>query len=140
MKVFSRIVPLVKLAYGSLMVVLLLASFGLHAIQIAHEHQGANHHHSHSGAEPVSSNDGQSLSSLGEYMHAADKKLWIILPAPLFASLAVLLALCGSWLLLLEFVRRRVALVFYLGRYRQSLRRNYLNFLYSQGLHNPKLF
>ena len=97
------------LAFSILVTVTLLFSFGFHSVQIAHSHPGHTEHHGNTQQEGQE-HGGGSLS-LGEYMHAADKKLFIIL-----ASLSLLafsfLATFGSWEQFMVSILHRYSTVF----------------------------
>lgn len=77
---------------STLVVVALLCSFGLHSVQITHEHPGHADHHGSSSHE-----EGAPLLMLGEYMHLSDKKLFLGLAAVPFLTAGALFILFGSW-------------------------------------------
>lgn len=112
------------------MVCSLLGSFGLHAIQIAHEHQGehgahgeATSHHSSSVAENVT-----------EYLHGTEKKFFLaLLAATLLIGTFVLsttLSVCVSTDLATYVVRRRLRT--------PAEAPSLYTLLYSNGILNPK--
>lgn len=59
----------------ALIVLGLVCSFGLHTVQVTHEHFGEQHTHN--------SDSSSRVVILGEYMHLTDKKLFLI---PLFLA------------------------------------------------------
>lgn len=113
---------------------LLLASFGLHAIQIPHSHGGTQSH------EQTTDTDSSVFVSLTEYMHSAEKKLLFFIPYAMIVSEETLALLYGTWSLFLIFCAYFLALQ--LRRVRAvSLRIvNYSTLFFIKGILNPKLY
>ncbi len=74
------------------LVITLIGSFGLHSLQIphAHSHQATPHteNHKHTGEES---------SSLSEYMHASDRKLYVLALAVVLFSVGFLTFFFNTW-------------------------------------------
>jgi hypothetical protein len=108
---------------------ILVFSFGLHSLQISHEHPG----HVHKNG--ANSHQDEPLTVLGEYTHATEKKMFVFVSAvlPIFA-LASLLPLWNRFLMLVQILytqnRRRL---------KYQTHQTFLELLFSQGLLNPKL-
>ena len=115
-------------------VVALLCSFGLHSVQVQHSHYSFSHTasgHGHSHAPD--------LVLLDEYMHMADKKLFLILSLIVLLGLTFRTTYTASWI---QFVRH--LLHWYrtvLSGIRAAFSRpyNYLTLCFSQGILHPKL-
>ena len=110
----------------------LVFSFGLHAVQISHDHPGNTSHHA---AEKEGSTD--VIVSLGDFMHMADKKFFLPITLTLL-SIAALAILYGTW---------RVFMLLNERTYSFSLRRKqrtddvveyYLEYYFSRGILHPK--
>jgi hypothetical protein len=112
----------------------LLASFGLHTIDIHHSHGGA--HHAQQEEQPY-----EGASSIDEYAHTGDKKLFMLLVLS-FLWFGLLIASRNSTLFL-RVLSKVVHSVF--TRLRKWLANlncaivNWLTWMYTQGHLNPKL-
>jgi uncharacterized membrane protein len=113
---------------------LLLASFGLHSIQIPHSHGGTQSH------EQTTETDSSVFVSLAEYMHSAEKKVLFFIPSALVVSEEVLALLYGTWSLFLTFIAYFLALQ--LRRVIVATLRieNYTALIFAKGILNPKLY
>ena len=118
---------------------LIVLSFALHTVQIAHFHPGDTNptapSHQHSNSEMP-----ESLQVLGEYLHAGEKKSFFEIGQAfllsdetkriLYGSFAVFL-LCLNLLILIQFKTKRVFLL---------KLENYILELFMKGVLNPKLY
>jgi hypothetical protein len=106
---------------------ILLFSLGLHSVQVSHDHSGEQH-----------KAEGDALV-LGEYMHAAEKKLLVILASLLLLGTGIATLPFGGWpqfisqieLRYLVFFRKRKEVLFtFFG---------YLLLCFGRGILHPKL-
>jgi hypothetical protein len=120
-------------ALTALMVFVLLSSFGLHAVQISHMHPGHQGHHE-SGHQNEQDAHGEIV--LGEYMHTAEKKLFLLVLSILLLGSIFLQTSWAKFLfitnLLFDLLLRKIKELAFIIK-------NYLNLLLSQGILNPKL-
>lgn len=72
----------------------LVFSFGLHSIQIVHEHPGVAHHALQQHGDAGETEEGSTLLFFGEHMHHADKKLFLLLLA---ASVLLGFLISNNW-------------------------------------------
>ncbi len=121
-------------ALASLVVSFLIFSFGLHSIQVPHQHldhpQATTHH-----GETDRLGDFQSLTIS---MHAAEKKLFAIATQLFLLSAVVVSMLYGNWPLFMVTEMRRLRTNFHALIRKFSLPRSYLVISLRRGLLNPK--
>jgi hypothetical protein len=123
-------------------VLVLLVSFGFHAVQINHVHYGSVHTHVHSDTSATHHENTApigSIVSLGEHMHMADKKVWLIVLFVTFLSIAVRRSLFGNWETLMRGAQAYVQVV---QRFREPVHRqfSYIHDSLAQGVLHPKLY
>lgn len=129
--------PILTSILSTFVVFALLFSFGLHSLQISHSHPGHGAHHGSSQQEEK--NHGGDTLTLGEYMHAAEKKLLFIMMFALLMSAGVVAMLYGSW----EQFLLRANLLFEISSRRRKEEVlevfDYFELLFSRGILHPKL-
>lgn len=118
----------------------LLLSFGMHSVQVSHDHPGHAGHHDKTAGEHKKSNSGSS-EALGEYLHsAADKKLFVIFASVALLSVWMTGILFGNWTQFIlhenlrysSFFRKRKEVISHVLRY--------LQLFLSLGILHPKLY
>ena len=134
MKVKSRHTNKIIMALAFFVVSMLIFSFGLHSIQIPHDHQ--DHYTTHAN-EKGHVGEFERLSS---YMHVAEKKLIAMASQLLLLCASAALILFGSWSILMLYQSRRLYIGFKALSERFCVLRDYLSWCFSQGLLNPKLY
>lgn len=122
--------------------VFLLASFGMHSVQVKHMHYGESHHvhaegsgHTHSDSGSTNTDDGS--ESLSDKMHMAEKKFVVFLLAASLLFVAFFIPQDVSYRRVLAYTRTRFKA--YTKRTINSLLL-YIRLFYSSGILNPKLF
>lgn len=123
--------------FAILVVLTLLFSFGLHSVQVAHSHPNHAEHqgHTHGESQEHESNG----TALGEYMHAADKKLLLILATISMLALGFVTTLFGSWE---QFIlHKNLLLCTFFKKSREIVlsTHNYLERCFCRGILHPKL-
>ena len=136
----STSIKTLLVSISTLCVVLpLVGSIGLHAIQIAHIHPGHQDYIENSHQHDTEHESGEFLV-LGEYMHASDKKLFLsVLPAILL-SVASLALIYGSFAQFIVQANLRFLLLLQRKRVFWIITSNYLWLLFARGILNPKLY
>jgi hypothetical protein len=112
----------------------LVFSFGLHSVQVAHEHP--DHVHTFGATHET---EEHFVLALGEYMHMAEKKLYLTVPPVVQLAASVSLILFGSWALFVflnelsfvRFLRKRKEMF--------SAATDHIRITLSRGIMHPKL-
>lgn len=123
--------------FAILVVLTLLFSFGLHSVQVAHSHPNHAEHQGHTHGE--SQEHKSSGSTLGEYMHAADKKLLLILAALSMLALGLVTTLSSSWEHFILHKNLLLCTFFKKSRETALSTHNYLKWCFCKGILHPKL-
>lgn len=120
-------------------VLILLSSFGLHSIQIPHSHPGHQKFTQDTHHDEKSAQTGD-FSELTVYMHAAEKKLFLMIVS--VGSLVVVAAttVSSNWVTFLQLVSLTFALLLSRNKKRSKLIPNYLRMYFARGILNPKLY
>lgn len=126
---------------ASLAVITLLLSFGMHAVQVDHEHPNTAPSHQHTpmttAHEETVPDASATFVFLADHMHHSDKKWLLLLIASMFATVVI-----TSRPKLLE--RKQRALETTLSLWLYNIYRtktfNYLLLYFSSGRLNPKLY
>jgi hypothetical protein len=113
---------------------LLLASFGLHAIQVPHSHANEQ------SDEHSTDNKSSVFVSLGEYMHGAENKFFILIDSALIVCTKTIELLFGTFSLYLASLFVLYALLFRNNTHKMLRIENHIRFLLAQGILNPKLY
>ena len=117
----------------------LIASFGLHAIQIGHIHPG--HHGQNEGAQQhASEHESGEFSTLAEYMHASEKKLYLFLATVWTLGTVNTAFLHGNLVLFVFAVNLLLVILFQQNRRQLLTVDNYITFALARGILNPKLY
>jgi hypothetical protein len=126
-------------AISILIILLLVVSFGLHSVQIPHAHPGEAAHHqaaSH-GDNEKNSNE---FSILGEYAHSAEKKLLLLIVSAGFLALSASSFLRRQWSTFILTHECFYRLRLQLQRLFILFVRTHIEWLFSRGILNPKLY
>ncbi len=118
----------------------LFSSFGLHAVQVEHEHFGTTYAHTeeHHGTHSHGEHQSSGFSQLDVVMHLADKKLFLFL---LLGGLVLIPFLNRQTILLnlLESVLQRTRMLQI--RYGKTMRLHaYLSYFFRKGIFHSKAF
>jgi hypothetical protein len=117
----------------------LISSFGLHAVQIGHIHPG-HQEQNESSHQHQNEHESGEFSVLGEYMHAADKKLYLLIASVWSLSSEAISFLYGDWLAFL--FAANLLFIVLLQRNRKLLLTagDYIKVFLARGILNPKLY
>lgn len=118
--------------------VLILFSLMLHGLQVPHIHPGYHHDDTEESSDHHQKTSAASV--LGEYMHAAEKKLFSAIASVWSQPSVSLWLLYGGWASTLFFLSRLFFVWLQQNRKIILSVRNYIVALFSRGILNPKLF
>lgn len=117
----------------------LISSFGLHAVQIGHIHPGHQEQNESSHRHQNEHESGE-FSVLGEYMHAAEKKLYLLITSVWSLSTVAIPFLYGDWSAFLFTVNLLFIVMLQRNKKHLLSADNYIRLFLARGILNPKLY
>lgn len=121
--------------FSPFIVLAVISSIGLHSLQVSHDHPGGGAHYEQ---QPHGGSNTDALPVLGEYLHMAEKKLFLAIAAATLLSVLLATILYGRWSDLLVYTARL---------YRRFLKQeplpvvcaDYIVRCFAKGILHPKL-